>query len=100
MSISPTIVKQAITEAYDPNNAAGKQNMWNTFLKVMRSGLSWENGNPWKDILSHWSQEHKKYEQWKRDRYHVWNYGEGKHWNHGGHHYRHHGCGRGWKKTW
>lgn len=71
-SIAPETLKQAITEAYNPNNAEGKREMWNTVLQVIRHGLSYENGNPWKGILKHWDQEEKKHKAEKRKRYQLW----------------------------
>lgn len=71
-SVAPESLKQAITEAYNPNNSEGKRELWNTILQVIRHGLSYEQGNPWKEILKHWDKEEKKHKAAKRKRYQLW----------------------------
>ncbi|MDP5171086.1 MAG: hypothetical protein NWR72_12650 [Bacteroidia bacterium] len=62
-SISPDTLKHAITEAYNLHNPDGKRELAHTLFQVIRHGLSFERGNPWRDILSHWGEQHKRFQE-------------------------------------
>lgn len=79
-SVSPETVKSAITQAYNDHNPTGKKDMWNTVLNVIRHGLSHENGNPWKEILEHWSMTDKQYKKERHRRYWHWDSSKYNNW--------------------
>lgn len=78
-SISPETIKQAISEAYNSDNPNGKRELWSLFLQVMRRGISYEQGNPWKDIMTHWGEVDKQHKASRRRQWQQWMGGCGSH---------------------